>query len=88
MTARYNYHQRQVIFAPATYLCHCFYHDIRKENGNLSCIRVALIVMLPILFCWSMMSQADVGGMIVEVGSHQYSITFYCHVTYGSRGAV
>ena len=35
------------------------------------------------------MSEVDAGGMAVEVEpSHQYSITCYCHVTDGSRGAV
>ena len=45
--------------------------------------------MPPILLCWPMMSEADVGGMAVEVEpSYQYSITVCCHVTDGSRGAV
>ena len=49
----------------------------------------ALKVVPPILWCWPMMSEADVGGMAVEVEpSHQYSITFCCYVTDGSRGAV
>ena len=40
-------------------------------------MRAALKVMPPILLCWPMMSEADVGGMAVEVEpSHQYSITF------------
>ena len=35
------------------------------------------------------MSDAGVGGMAVDVeSSHQYSITFCCHVADGSRGAV
>ena len=35
------------------------------------------------------MSEVDVGDMTVEVEpSHQYSITFCCHVTDGSREAV
>ena len=35
-----------------------------------------------------MTSDADGGGMAVEVEtSHQYFITWFCHVTYGSRGA-
>jgi len=34
-------------------------------------------------------SETDVGGMAVEVeSSQQYSFTFHCHVTDGSRGAV
>ena len=44
--------------------------------------------MPSILWCWPMPSEADVGGMAVEVEpSHQYPIKFYCHVTDGSRGA-
>ena len=44
-------------------------------------------VMSPILLCWPMMSQADSGGMAVEVEpSHQYSITCCCCVTDGSGG--
>jgi len=36
-----------------------------------------------------MMSEADVGGMAVEIEpSHQYSITFCCHATDDSRGTV
>ena len=49
----------------------------------------ALKVILPILLCWHMMSEVDVGGMAVEVEAFpQYSITVCCHVTDGSRGAV
>ena len=34
-------------------------------------------------------SEADVGGMAVEVEhSQQYAITVSCHLTDGSRGAV
>jgi len=37
---------------------------------------------------WTTMSEADIGGMAVEVEPyHQYSIIFSCHVTDGSRGA-
>ena len=51
--------------------------------------RAALKAVPPILLCWSTTSEADVGGMAVEVEtSHQYSITFCCHVTDSSRGAV
>jgi len=52
-------------------------------------MRAALKVMSPILWFRPMMSEADVGGMAVEAElSHQYSITFCCHVTDGSRGEV
>ena len=41
------------------------------------------------LWCWSIMSEADIDGMTVEVGpTHQYTITCCCHVTDGSRRAV
>ncbi|MEQ5146204.1 hypothetical protein ABN231_18085 [Proteus mirabilis] len=46
-------------------------------------------VRLSVLLCWPTTSEVDVGGMAVEVEpSHQYSITFCCCVTDGSRGAV
>ena len=49
----------------------------------------ALKVVHPILLCWPMMSEADVGGMAVESEPfHQYPIIFCCHVTDGSRKAV
>ena len=51
-------------------------------------VRAALKAMLPILLYWLMISDVDVDGMAVEVGpSCQYSITFCCHVTNGSREA-
>ena len=41
-----------------------------------------------ILLCQPTTSEADVGGTAVQVEpSHQYSFTFCCHVTDGSRGA-
>jgi len=46
-------------------------------------------VMPPILLFWPMTSQADAGDMEVKVESCcQYSGTFCCCVTDGSRGAV
>jgi len=51
-------------------------------------IRAAPKGILPIFLCWPTMSEADVGGMPVVEPSPQYSITFCCHVTGGSRGAV
>lgn len=52
-------------------------------------MRAVLQVTPPILLCWPVTSEADVGGMRVEVElSHEYSITFCCLVTDGSRGAV
>ena len=45
--------------------------------------------MLSILLFWPMTSEEDIGGMAAEVApSHQYSITFCCHKTDGSRGTV
>jgi len=45
--------------------------------------------MPPILFYWPMILEVNVGGMSAEVEfSHQYSITFCCQGTDGSRGAV
>ena len=45
--------------------------------------------MPPILLCLPTMSEADVGGMAVEVEpSWKYFITFCCCATDGSRGAV
>ena len=57
----------------------------------LGCIytRAALEVMTPVLLCRPVASEADVGGMAVEVEpSHQYSVPCCCCVTDGSRGAV
>ena len=52
-------------------------------------MRAALKVMSPILLCWPMTSEVDVGGTAVDAEpSRQYSITCCCCVTDGSRGAV
>ena len=41
------------------------------------------------LLCWPMTTEADAGGMAVQVEPfHQYSVTCCCHVTESSRGAV
>jgi len=46
-------------------------------------------VMPPILVLWPPTSEVNGGGMAVEVElSQQYSITFFCHMTYSSREAV
>ena len=51
--------------------------------------KVALKVMLLILLCWPTVSEADVGGITVQVeSSHQYSLPFCYLATDGSRGAV
>ena len=50
-------------------------------------MRVALKTVPPILLCWSITSEADVGGVAVEAEpSHQYSVICCCHLTDGSRG--
>lgn len=50
-------------------------------------VRTALKVMPPILSRWSVTSQADVGGMAVEVEPSP-NVLFCCHETDGNRGAV
>jgi len=46
-------------------------------------------VMLPILLCWPTMPEVDVGAMAVDVeSSHQYSVTFCCHVKNSSTKAI
>ena len=46
-------------------------------------------VMPPMLSCWSMTSEVDVGGMTIGVEStHQNSVTLCYCTTEGSRGAV
>jgi hypothetical protein len=51
--------------------------------------RVSLKLMPPILLCWPMTSEADVGDMAVDFEpSRLYSIKFCCHVKDDSRGAV
>ena len=56
---------------------------------NIPFMRMTPEVMPPILSYRPMTSDVDVGGMAVEAGpSHQYSITFCCHMSDGSRGAV
>jgi len=52
-------------------------------------MRAAPKVMPPISLRCPAVSEVNVGGMAVEAEpSHQYSITFCCHVTDGSRGTV
>jgi len=49
----------------------------------------ALKVIPPILLYWPATSEVDVGGMEAEAEtSCQYSITFYCYATDGSRRVV
>ena len=57
--------------------------------GKFYYTRAAPKVMPPILLCWPTTSEADVGGMAVEVDpSRQYSVEFFCRATDDSRGAV
>ena len=68
----------------------------RSKKLSLSCEvtfskdkKIALKVMPPILLCWPPTSEVDVGSIAAEVEpSHQYSVTFCCSATDGSRGAV
>jgi len=66
-------------------------------NSNYRCkglkcdqnLRAAPNVVPPVAWCLPMTSEVDVGGIAVEAElSHQYSITFCCHVTDGSKGAL
>jgi len=62
--------------------------DFQFTLGTLN-MKAAPKVMLPILLCWPITSELDIGGMAVEVKpSHWYSIPFCCCVTDDSRGAV
>ena len=66
---------------------HNFYTECCCDVSD--CTRAALTVMSPMLLSWPMMSEADVGGMAIEVEpSHQYPITFCCRATDGSTGVV
>lgn len=52
-------------------------------------MKAAPKVILHILLCWPAMSKADVSSMALEAeSSHQYSFTFRCHATDGSRGTI
>jgi len=67
---------------------HCFVL-IYPENNYHSSVRAARKVISPVLLCWPTMSEMDVGGIPVGLeSSHQYSITFHCCATDGSRGTV
>lgn len=51
-------------------------------------MRVAPKVTSPVLLYRHMMSEADVGGMLLETEpSNQYSTIFWCHGADGRRGA-
>ena len=58
------------------------------KQTEINCTRITLKVIPPILWCWHMTSEADVGDTAVEAEtSYQYSITCCCCMTDGSRGA-
>jgi len=62
-----------------------------REGGELQmqCTRATPKVMHPIIWCWTTMSEVDVGGITVEAQpSHWYFITFCCHVRDARRGEV
>ena len=62
-------------------------HQMTKSRRGS--MRAAPKVTPSILLCWPTVSEVDVGGMAVDAEpSHQYSITFCCHVADGSRGAI
>jgi len=67
-----------------------YFLELSCSSVNGVVRKAAPKVMPPILLCWPIMSEADVGGAVVDVEpSHQYShVTFYCHVTDVSRWAV
>jgi len=55
----------------------------------LTCMRATPKLMPAVLWWWPTTTEADVGGKAVEVEpSHQYSITFSCHMTAVSREAL
>ena len=57
--------------------------------ADLEYTRTAPEVMPPILLCWLTTSEVDIGDVAVEAEpSQQYSVSFCCHGTDGSRGAV
>lgn len=51
-------------------------------------MHAAFKIVTPVLLCWSMISEADVGGIAEAEISSQYSVAYCCHVTNVSRGAV
>ena len=63
----------------------CYLH----VNDIVYFMRAALKVMPPLLLCWPLMSEADVGDVAVEVEpSYQRSIACCCCAPNGSREAV
>ena len=65
-------------------LCAVRYKYYRPQESS-QMLRAALKVMPSVLLCQPMMSEADVGGMAVEVElSHQHPIMLYCHATDGN----
>ena len=49
-------------------------------------MKAALRVMPPVLLCWPILLEMDVGGTAVEVEpSCQYSIAFFYHATWQKR---
>lgn len=60
-----------------------------RNVGSTLITQAAPKIMPFILFCWSMMSEADDGGMAAEAGiSCQYSIAFHYCVTDGIGGTI
>ena len=66
-----------------------FYGFCYLYSNDICFKRAALRVMSPILLRWPTVSEVDAGSTAVEAEpSHQYSITFCCCMTDGSRGEV
>ena len=61
---------------------------IKEKNPTKLIVytKATLTIMSPILLCWHMTSEVDIGAMAVKVET--YSLTFCCHATDGSREAV
>ena len=71
--------------------CVCIYIYIYIHTHTHTHIHMTVVLklMLCILLCWPMTSEANVGDMAVEVGpSCEYSIKFCCHATDDSQGTV
>ena len=81
-------HNIVVSTGPFQYVLSDVYVKIASLLHPCDDVRAAPKVIHSVLLCWPMTLKVDVGGMAVEVeSSHEYSLTFCCHVADGSRGA-
>ena len=87
LTDLIKYQQFPVVDASSRILCLiCFQVKCLSPQATMTATPK---VMPPVLWWCSTKSEADGGGMAVEVeSSHPYSVTFCCCATGGSRGAV